>query len=79
MKVRHLIRILLQLLKVSETIYSLKWYEREAHQQKYFLFFILRAQKPYYMRGVKMITCSLETFTHVSLTICFLKQRDKHF
>lgn len=51
---------------ISDSIYSIHWYNYPAKFSKNVYLIMLIAQKPYYIHGGKMITCSLETFTSVS-------------
>lgn len=54
-------------LKVSEMVYSSLWYRLPCSQQKIIAFIIERAQKPFYLRGYQIFTCSLDTFLTVQL------------
>lgn len=51
--------------QVAEDFYNILWYELPCNQQKMIAMTIQRAQKPFYLHGYKMFTCSMETFLAV--------------
>lgn len=51
--------------EVAEDFYNILWYELPCNQQKMVAMTIQRAQKPFYLQGYKMFTCSMETFLAV--------------
>lgn len=52
-------------LEVVQIVYDSLWYRLPCNQQKMIAFIIKRAQKPFYFRGYRIFTCSLDTFLTV--------------
>lgn len=51
--------------EVANVFYESLWYRLPTDQQKTMRITIRRAQKPFYFRGYKIFTCSMETFLTV--------------
>lgn len=51
--------------EVAEDFYNILWYKLPCEQWKMIKMVIQRAQKPFYLRGYKIFTCSMETFLTV--------------
>lgn len=56
-------------MEVAEMVYDSLWYRLPCSQQKIIAFIIERAQKPFYFRGYRIFTCSLNTFLTVHRNI----------
>lgn len=52
--------------EIAEVAYMSNWYRLSMEQQKIVQFIIIRAQKPFYLKGYKIFICSMETFLAVS-------------
>lgn len=52
-------------LEVAEMVYDSLWYRLPCSQQQIIALIIGRAQKPFYFRGYRIFTCSLDTFLTV--------------
>lgn len=52
--------------EVADVIYDTLWYQLPMKQQKMICMTIRLAQKPVYLQGYKIFTCSMETFLTVS-------------
>lgn len=53
--------------EIADAAYNSLWYRLPIEQQKMIAMTIRLAQKPVYLKGYTMFTCSMDTF----LTVCF--------
>lgn len=52
--------------EIGEIVYNSEWYRLSIEQQKMAQFIIYRTEEPFYMKGYKIFTCSMETFQAVN-------------
>lgn len=52
---------------IGDIIYTSEWYRLSIEQQKIVQFIIYRTEEPFYLKGYKIFTCSMETFQAVNL------------
>lgn len=57
------------LLRIGDIFYASMWYELPNLEQKHFILSIQRAQQTFQMSGYKIVYCSLEVFTAVSVLL----------
>lgn len=50
---------------VADDFYDISWYQLPCEQQKMIAMTIHEAQQPFYLKGYKLFTCSMETFLKV--------------
>lgn len=58
--------VTLKFLSVCDAVYENIWYKYPILHQKFFILILMRSQRQFYFRGMKMYRCSLEKFTGVS-------------
>lgn len=51
--------------EIAEIVYDVTWYEFSMDSRRLIKLWIQRAQKPFYFKGLGMVTCSMETFLAV--------------
>lgn len=51
---------------VADKAYQTMWYMYPVRMQPYIILIMLQSQKPFFLKGFDLISCSLENFTWVS-------------
>lgn len=66
---------------VSSVVYDLDWYKLPLAEQEFLLFSIRQAQKPFQLKGFKILPCTLENFLAVSAKVekCYAYENEFNF